>query len=197
MLDFALCQPRRSSPGSELMLRSRYRWQGVARMVDLNVARRHRGIDGIQHSALHVESGGRMEISAEVRNSDGAHEVAVVTSGLVRGVAVPAKGNGRGSSVNGGEFLMLALATCYCNDLYREAERLGISITGCEVVAKSRFNGIGLAAEAVTYSARVESSASAEDIERLLTETDRLAEIHNTLRAGCPVQRVAWHDGAS
>lgn len=138
-----------------------------------------------------------MEISAKVRNSSGAHEVAVVTSGAVRVLAVPAKDNGRGSSVNGGELLMLALATCYCNDLYREAERLGIPITGCEVVAKAQFNGIGLAAEAVTYAARVESSASAQDIERLLTETDRLAEIHNTLRAGCPVQRVAWLDGAA
>ena len=30
-------------------------------------------------------------------------------------------------------------------------------------------------------------------IERLLEETDRLAEVHNTLRAGCDVRRVAWH----
>ena len=90
---------------------------------------------------------------------------------------------------------MLALATCYCNDLYREAERLGITLDGCEVVAKGQFNGIGLAAEAVTYAARVQSpSASAEELERLLHETDRLAEIHNTLRAGCAVQRVAWDD---
>ncbi len=89
---------------------------------------------------------------------------------------------------------MLALATCYCNDLYREAERLGIPCTGCEVVAKGQFNGVGLAAEAVTYAARVDSSASAEDLERLLRETDRLAEIHNTLRAGCSVQRVAWDE---
>jgi hypothetical protein len=91
---------------------------------------------------------------------------------------------------------MLALATCYCNDLFREAERLGIALTGCEVVAKGQFNGVGLAAEAVTYAARIESSASAEDVERLLMETDRLAEIHNTLRAGCAVTRVAWHEFA-
>jgi uncharacterized OsmC-like protein len=111
-------------------------------------------------------------------------------------LTVPPKESGSGSSVNGGEFLMLALATCYCNDLYREAARLGIPITGCEVVAKAQFNGVGLAAEAVMYAARVESPASANDIERLLMETDRLAEIHNTLRAGCAVKRVAWKDGS-
>lgn len=119
------------------------------------------------------------------------------TSGMVRTLAVSAKENGQGSSVNGGEFLMLALATCYCNDLFREAERLGIPLAGCEVVAKGQFNGVGLAAETVTYAARVESSAPAEDLERLLSETDRLAEIHNTLRVGCSVQRVAWHEFAS
>jgi uncharacterized OsmC-like protein len=137
-----------------------------------------------------------MEISAQVRNSSGAHEVSVVTSGSARMLTVPPKESGSGSSVNGGEFLMLALATCYCNDLYREAARLGIPIRGCEVVAKAQFNGVGLAAEAVTYAARVESPASANDIERLLMETDRLAEIHNTLRAGCAVKRVAWKDGS-
>ena len=96
-----------------------------------------------------------------------------------------------------GELLMLALATCYCNDLYREAQRLGIAITGCEVIASARFEAVGLPAGSVTYSARVDSSASEEEIEFLLSETDRLAEIHNTLRSGCRVQRVAWHGPAA
>jgi organic hydroperoxide reductase OsmC/OhrA len=136
----------------------------------------------------------RMEISARIRNGSNEHEVSVLTAGKARQLAVPAKASGRGSSVNGGEFLMAALATCYCNDLYREAERLGIEVAGCEVVATTHFNGVGLAAESITYSARVESQASPEKVEHLLSETDRLAEIHNTLRAGCPVQRIAWRE---
>ena len=91
---------------------------------------------------------------------------------------------------------MAALATCYCNDLYREAARLGVAITGCEVRAQGHFNGIGLGAEDVTYSARVESPDPAEQVELLLSETDRLAEVHNTLRAGCAVVRVAWNGSA-
>lgn len=134
----------------------------------------------------------RMEISAHVRSHSSEHEVRVGTSDCSQALAVSAKISGRGSAVNGGELLMAALATCYCNDLYREAERLGIDITGCEVVATARFNGIGLVAEDVTYSARVESRAPPEQVEHLLSETDRLAEVHNTLRAGCDVQRVAW-----
>lgn len=138
-----------------------------------------------------------MEISALVRNRLDGHEALVSTSGSMRALVVAAKATGRGSSVNGGEFLMLALATCYCNDLYREADRLGVPVTGCEVIASGQFNGIGLAAESVTYSARVESPAAPDDIERLLAETDRLAEVHNTLRAGCPVQRVGWREPAA
>ena len=120
----------------------------------------------------------------------------VCTSGVAQSLAVASKASGRGSAINGGELLMAALATCYCNDLYREAERLGIEIAGCEVIATARFDGVGLAAESVTYAARVESPASPEQLEHLLSETDRLAEIHNTLRAGCPVQRVAWQKPA-
>ncbi len=138
-----------------------------------------------------------MEISARIRNDLHGHEVELCTAGIAHRPAVSAKSSGPGSAVNGGEFLVAALATCYCNDLYREAARLGIAITGCEVVASAQFKGVGLGAESVTYRARVESSESPERIEKLLTETDRLAEVHNTLRAGCPARRVAWHEPAA
>lgn len=138
-----------------------------------------------------------MEISARIRNCASGHEVSVCTSGKLQSLALPAKAAGRGSAVNGGELLAAALATCYCNDLYREAERLGIEIAGCEVIATAHFNGVGLAAGSVTYAARVESRAAPEQLEQLLSETDRLAEVHNTLRAGCPVQRLAWQEPAA
>jgi hypothetical protein len=87
---------------------------------------------------------------------------------------------------------MLALATCYCNDLYREAERLGIVVDSVEVSASGDFEGVGLAARNITYQARVVSSASEADVARLLRETDAVAEIHNTLRAGVPVKLEPW-----
>ena len=135
-----------------------------------------------------------MEIKASVRNGSQGHDVRVSASGAMQSLTVAAKASGRGSAVNGGELLMAALANCYCNDLYREAERLGIAVTGCEVVATAQFDGIGPAAESITYSARVESPASPEDVELLLAETDRLAEVHNTLRRGSLVQRVSWEE---
>lgn len=128
-----------------------------------------------------------MRITAFVDNSPAAHQVAVDTDGSRQPLGVPAKASGPGSGVNGGEFLMLALATCYCNDLYREARRLGIALEAVQVEASADFPGIGLAATDIRYHATVRSSASQDDIARLLAETDAVAEVHNTLRAGCAV----------
>ena len=130
-----------------------------------------------------------MRITALVDNSPAAHQVAVATDGASRPLAIPGKPGG-GSAVNGGEFLMLALATCYCNDLYREAGRLGIRLDGVQVEASADFPGVGLAATNIRYRATVQSSAPPEDIARLLAETDAVAEVHNTLRAGCPVELI-------
>lgn len=128
-----------------------------------------------------------MLISAVVRNAGASHEANVSTAGASQVLNVPAKNGGQGSAVNGGEFLMLALATCYCNDLYREAARLGISLSSVEVSASAEFNGRGLAAENILYSAKVETSAPDEEVRRLIAETDAVAEVHNTIRSGVPV----------
>jgi organic hydroperoxide reductase OsmC/OhrA len=116
----------------------------------------------------------------------------VSTAGNARTLDIPAQPGGRGSAVNGGEFLMLALATCYCNDVYREAARLHLPIDAVEVEAVADFEGIGLAATNIRYRARVSSPASADDIAALLGATDAVAEIHNTVRQGVPVQLLAW-----
>ncbi len=131
-----------------------------------------------------------MEISATVINSPGHHQVAVRTGNSEHQLSISPKSSGGGSATNGGELLMLALATCYCNDLYREAARLGLQLEEVQVTASAEFAGIGLAASNVRYSAAVKSSASPRVIARLLNETDAVAEVHNTLRKGVPVQLV-------
>ena len=135
-----------------------------------------------------------MEISANLQNGRGAHRVSVSTAGNVQQIVIPPKDSGQGSAVNGGELLMLALATCYCNDLYREAAQLGIALDHVEVEARADFDGVGTAARNVRYRARLESPAPAAQIETLLDRTDAVAEIHTTLRAGAVVARRAWGD---
>jgi organic hydroperoxide reductase OsmC/OhrA len=133
-----------------------------------------------------------VQITAHVRNAGASHDVTLTTAGTSRTLAIPARIDGAGSSVNGGELLMLALATCYCNDVYREAARLAIAVTAVDVEATAEFEAIGLAASNIQYKARVASPATIEQIERLLRETDAVAEVHNTVRKGVSVTLVPW-----
>jgi organic hydroperoxide reductase OsmC/OhrA len=128
-----------------------------------------------------------MEISAKIQNSQGNHQVTLSTDGQSHPVQIPPKATGLGSSANGGELLFLALATCFCNDIYREAERSGIQVVSVEVKVDGDFGGVGEPARSVSYRARVAAHADRDAIEALMRQTDQVAEIQNTLRLGMPV----------
>ena len=128
-----------------------------------------------------------MRIVARVHNSQGKNEVILQTDDSAHSLAIPPKTTGFGSSANGGELLFLALATCYCNDIYREAARIGIQVVHVEVTVEGDFGGEGEAARNVTYAATVSAHAKESDIKGLMKDTDRVAEIQNTLRAGTPI----------
>lgn len=129
-----------------------------------------------------------MKISARIENSKNNHQVFVSTNGIQSKLEIPPKPQGFGSSVNGGELLFLALATCYCNDLYREAAKLGIAIDGVEVNVDGEFGAAGEPAKHIRYRAKVKADAPSEQVEALLRQTDKVAEIHNTLRRGIDVR---------
>jgi uncharacterized OsmC-like protein len=114
--------------------------------------------------------------------------VSVETNGTQRSVSIPQKDGAPGSSVNGGELLFLALATCYCNDLYREAKKRDITVDGVDVSVTGEFGGEGEPAKRIAYQVSVTSDAPREQIEDLIRHTDTVAEVHNTLREGRPVE---------
>ncbi|WP_088890255.1 OsmC family protein [Leptolyngbya ohadii] len=128
-----------------------------------------------------------MRISARVQNSEGDHQVILNTNGTAHTVTIAPKATGFGSSANGGELLFLALATCYCNDIYREADKRGIKVSQVTVEVEGDFGAEGEPAQNITYRAKVTAKASEADIRELMQQTDRVAEIQNTLRVGTPV----------
>lgn len=128
-----------------------------------------------------------MKITASIRSSRGQHDVTLATNAQARSLAIAPKASGQGSSANGGELLFLALATCYCNDLYREAGKRGIEVSRVEVEVAGEFGGEGEPARNVTYAAKVWAKAPEETIRDLMRHTDRVAEIQNTLRNGMKV----------
>lgn len=130
-------------------------------------------------------------ISARVSNSHGKHDVMLKTNHTEHAINIPPKASGSGSSANGGELLFLALATCYCNDIYREAAKRNITVTSVQVEVAGEFGDApGSAAHDITYKATVEAQASEEEITALMRHTDTVAEIQNTLRQASNVKLV-------
>lgn len=123
-----------------------------------------------------------IRIHARVENKHNTHTAQVSTNDKSQTLKIPPKETGFGSSVNGGELLFLALATCYCHDIYREAAALGIPVKGVEVEVAGDFGAEGEPARNLSYHAQVTAHASQEQIQELMQITDRKAEIQNTLR---------------
>jgi organic hydroperoxide reductase OsmC/OhrA len=129
-----------------------------------------------------------MKISAHMKNSQNNHQVMLATGENRRSLSIPPRPDGYGSSANGGELLFMALATCYCNDIYREAAKKEIRVEQVEVTVEGEFGAEGEPAKNVRYRARVTAQASQEAIVALMQATDSLAEIQNTLRLGVQVE---------
>ncbi len=128
-----------------------------------------------------------MKISARVENSRDNHEVTLQTNDNVHSINIPPKATGYGSSANGGELLFLALASCYCNDIYREAAKRNIKVERVEVTVEGDFGAEGEPAQNVMYRAKVFAQANVKEIREMMKFTDTVAEIQNTMRTGTPV----------
>lgn len=128
-----------------------------------------------------------MKMSATLRNSLEKNDARVQTDGNSRMLAIPSRPDGYGSSVNGGELLLLSLATCFCNDIYREAGKKDIAISEVEVTASCEFGPEGEPGTDFRYKVFVTSNASEKEIRDLIRHTDKMAEIHNTLRKGVKI----------
>jgi uncharacterized OsmC-like protein len=129
-----------------------------------------------------------MKMSASIKHSLQHQQMEVQTNDVAKHIAIPAKASGLGSSVNGGELLLLSLATCYCNDIYREAAKQNIEILDVEVIVTGKFGGEGEPGFDFEYRANVVANVSDEKIRELLEHTDKVAEVQNTLRKGIDVK---------
>jgi organic hydroperoxide reductase OsmC/OhrA len=133
-----------------------------------------------------------MLISATVENTFKRHQITLTTSGQSHTLDIQSRASGLGSSANGGELLCLAMATCYCNDIYREAAKCGIEVIGVEVHAHAEFEAEGAPAKRLSYRVVVRANAPEASIRELITHTDKVAEVQNTLRLGLPVALEAF-----
>jgi uncharacterized OsmC-like protein len=128
-----------------------------------------------------------MQKSANLKNKKNANYVILKTDKNTHSIKVPPAKSGYGSGANGGELLFLALAASYCNDIYREAGRQGITVESVEVEVKGDFDSESSPASNIIYSAIVKAKAKRDVIIELMNLTDKVSGIQNTLRTGVPV----------
>ena len=103
----------------------------------------------------------------------------------------PVGAGGGGLGFNGGELLHLAIAGCISNDLFREAARLGITLSRVQVVVDGEFDGDPAVSSGIRYQVSVDGNRPRAELDQLVELVDRIAEIPNSLRAGTAVTLVA------
>lgn len=91
----------------------------------------------------------------------------------------------------GAHLLHLAAAGCVLNDVYREAEILGLSLQGVRVLASGGFEAETWHSTGISYTVEVDSAASSAEIDALLRQVDAVAEIPKSIRAGAQVARMS------
>ena len=91
----------------------------------------------------------------------------------------------------GAHLLHVAAAGCVLNDLYREADRLGLELTGVRVLAAGGFDPATWQSTGIDYSVQLSSGASERELAQLLDAVDEVAEIPRAIRAGAAVARVS------
>lgn len=123
----------------------------------------------------------------------------VVTAGVHRSVApkavhFPHRWTPDGVSVeatfSGAHLLHLAAAGCVLNDVYREAEGLGLSVRGVRVVASGGFDPETWISTGISYTVKIDSPASPAELGALIDVVDSVAEIPKSIRAGATVENV-------
>jgi uncharacterized OsmC-like protein len=125
-----------------------------------------------------------MKVSASIKNSFNSHEIVVATKQVQKRISIASRAPGYGSLVNGAELLLLSIATCYCNDIYREAAKRNIVVRSVQVDCFGEFGSDGEPGTKFSYKPVIEADATPETIRELLIATDALAEIHMTLGQG-------------
>jgi uncharacterized OsmC-like protein len=94
------------------------------------------------------------------------------------------------AAFTGAHLLHLAAAGCVLNDVYREAERIGMDIRGVRVTAFGGFDTDTWESTGISYVVDIDSPASGDEQHALLEAVDSVAEIPKSIRAGTSVQRV-------
>jgi organic hydroperoxide reductase OsmC/OhrA len=84
-------------------------------------------------------------------------------------ISIPGKTAGK-NSLNRGELLFLAIATCFCNDIYREAAKK-MDIRSVEVIVSCESGKEGEPDSNIIYSTRIKAPSCSKKRSTILFNT--------------------------
>ncbi len=129
-----------------------------------------------------------MGFEVETRNVEGCVTTLGSASGHTLVIDRPVEGGGGGLGFNGGELLLLAVAGCVSNDLFREARAKGIALTRVRIVARGDVEGNPPVSQGIEFDVEIGGRASEAELQALVREVDAIAEIPNSLRRATAVR---------
>jgi organic hydroperoxide reductase OsmC/OhrA len=94
----------------------------------------------------------------------------------------PVAAGGGGLGFNGGQLFYMSVAACISNDLYREAETLGIALKNIQMTVDGDFPGRGQPSTPITVDLLVEAEAPVARLAALVDVVEGVAEIPNSFR---------------
>jgi putative redox protein len=94
---------------------------------------------------------------------------------------------GDGLGYSGGQVLVLAVGTCFYNNLYYAADERGINIRSVELEVSSGWTEEPKVSSGIVINAKVEADASPADIEELIHQANHVSTVSNSVRQGTTV----------
>ncbi|MEV0395163.1 OsmC family protein [Polymorphospora rubra] len=134
-----------------------------------------------------------MSFVVETRTVDGRPTAVGSAGSYTLVVDRPVEAGGGGLGFNGGQLLCLAVAGCVSNDLFREADAMGITLHRVAVRVSGGFAGDPAVSTPISYGVELSGDAPQERLRDLVAHVDRIAEIPNSLRAGTEVSLEAMN----
>lgn len=90
----------------------------------------------------------------------------------------------------GAHLLHVAVGGCVLNDVYREAEDLGVDVLGVRVAVGGGFDTATWASTGIGYRVEVDAAASVAEVGALLDRVEAVAEIPKAITQGTRVTRL-------
>ena len=125
------------------------------------------------------------------------HFPVAVSAGSLRsadGVPMPHAWTDEGVTVEalftGAHVLHLAVTGCVLNDIYREANRMGVDVDGVRVTADGDFDTATWQSTGIGYEIALDSRSPDDRVAELLSAVDEVAEIPRALRSATTVRRL-------